>query len=361
MRTSPSPALISVVDDDDDFREILVEILQGYGFATVSFASGSEFIKSEIFLNRRCDLLITDIRMPGLNGFRLCEEVRSVIDHELLPIIMLTGADAAEEKSQGLNAGADDLIQKPFNDVDLLAKVNSLLGIKRQSLQKLKRVSKFISPNIAKLVVENNLEGKLKLHQAEVSVLFCDLRGFTAFTEQTDPAMVMEVLNAYYTAVGDSAQTFQATLGHLAGDGIMLFLNDPNPISDHQSHALRLAIQIRNELNSLKSQWIKNGYKIDFGIGLADGPATLGGIGYDQFSQYSVIGPVVNFASRLCHEAQSGQILVSHRFLSCLPEYNLISFHNLGLRSFRGIQKTVNIYEIHDLEDKLSTGVNSDN
>jgi adenylate cyclase len=352
MSRTQNEALIGIVDDDEAFREVLVEILEMKGYRAETFSNGQEFMNSSTFLQRRCDLLITDIRMPGMSGFLLCEKIRAVVDHEMLPIIMITGANSVKEKSQGLNAGADDFIQKPFNSEDFLAKVSSLLGIKTHYQLTMNRVSKYISPNIAKLVVEGNQETKLKLHQADVSVLFCDLRGFTSFTEVTDPSIVMQVLNDYYTVVGDSAQKHQATLGHLAGDGIMLFLNDPAPIIHHQSVALQLAVEIRHALNVLKKNWKKNDYKIDFGIGIAEGMATLGGIGYHQFSQYSVIGPVVNFASRLCDLAQEGQILISHRFLSQLPNSKTISFHNLGSKQLKGIQKSANIYEILDFESQ---------
>ena len=344
--------IIGIVDDDELFREILSEVLQSEGYHVINFSNGTEFMTSEYYVQKKFDLLITDIQMPVMSGFTLCKKIRAVNDHDVLPIILITGANSTKEKSQGLNAGADDFIQKPFNSVDFLAKVSSLLNIKNHTLQRLNRVSKFISPNIAKLVIEDRQETKLQLHQTDVSVLFCDLRGFTAFTETTDPTVVMDILNNYYSAVGGCAQNHQATLGHLAGDGIMLFLNDPVAIFDHQSVALLLAVEIRKALGLLKENWKKNGHAIDFGIGLADGQATLGGVGYHQFSQYSVIGPVVNFASRLCNLANHGQILVSHSYLARLPSDMSASFHNLGMKTLKGIQKQVDIYEISDFHKR---------
>ncbi|MBL7543500.1 MAG: response regulator [Bdellovibrionaceae bacterium] len=338
--------LICVVDDDEMFRDILSSILQHQGYELVVFASASLFLSSNTFSEKKFDLIVTDINMPGASGYDLCRTVRSHFSQDHIPIVMVTGNDAVNEKTIGLDAGADDFIQKPFRNDELLAKVNSLLNIRMQARQQIGRLTKFISPNIADLVIENQNPGAMKLHRAQVTVMFSDLRGFTAFSENAEPEEVLDVLNNYYTVVGNSALKYQATLGHLAGDGIMLFLNDPHPTPNHQDIGLQLALEIRQVLNEQKVNWKSRGYHIDFGLGLAEGYATMGGIGFDRFWQYSVIGPVANFASRMCHYANNGQILVSHRFLERMVNKHLFQTESIGSITLKGIEKTVKAFNV---------------
>lgn len=341
-----SKPVICVVDDDEMFRDILCEILWAQDFEVIVFKSASDFLSCDLIIKKNYDLIITDINMPGASGYDLCKKIRSQFSRDRIPVVMVTGNDTLNEKARGLDAGADDFIQKPFRHEDLIAKLNSLLSIRSESLEKIGRLSKFISPNIADIIVEDNSQGALKLHRAQVTVLFSDLRGFTAFSENAESEEVLEVLNNYYKAVGNCALKFKATLGHLAGDGIMLFLNDPHPIPNHQLVGLQLSLEIRAALMEQKEIWNSKNYNIDFGIGLAEGYATMGGIGFDRFWQYSVIGPVANFASRMCHFATNGQILVSHRFLQRLPEQDFFDTESIGSITLKGIEKTVKAFNV---------------
>jgi adenylate cyclase len=341
-----SKAMICVVDDDDMFRDILSSILEAQGYEIKVFSSATQFLKSDAYLKKNFDLIVTDINMPGASGYDLCKKVREQFSRDRIPIVMVTGNDALDEKTKGLEVGADDFIQKPFRNDELLAKLNSLLNIRSQSLERLGQLTRFISPNIADLVFEENSNLSMKLHRAQVTVLFSDLRGFTAFSEHAEPEEVLEVLNNYYKAVGNCAYKYKATLGHLAGDGIMLFLNDPMPIVNHQEVGLKLALEIREALAEQKIVWKSKGYDIDFGIGLAEGFATMGGIGFDRFWQYSVIGPVANFASRMCHYANNGQILVSHRYLARMTGSSSFETESIGSITLKGIEKTVKAFNV---------------
>ncbi len=347
-KTKKLKPVICVVDDDEMFREVLCCTLETHGYDVIVFSSASLFLKSDAFTKKNFDLVVTDINMPGSTGYDLCRSVREKYAHDRIPIVMVTGNDALKEKTMGLDVGADDFIQKPFRNEELLAKVSSLLKIRVQALERLGRLTRFISPNIADLVVEDHQQLALKLHRAQVTVLFSDLRGFTAFSETAEPEEVLDILNHYYTAVGACAAKYKATLGHLAGDGIMLFLNDPLPIVNHQEVGLRMAMEIRDVLNEQKQVWKGKGYAIDFGIGLAEGFATMGGIGFDQFWQYSVIGPVANFASRMCHYANNGQILVSHRFLARMSGADSFHTESIGSITLKGIEKTVKAFNVVD-------------
>ncbi len=354
VKESKAQAIICVVDDDELFNEVLCENLQGEGYQTISFSSAKEFLLSDTFVKKPYDLIVTDINMPGISGYELCKQVRAQFTRERVPVVMVTGNDSAREKAKGLAAGADDFIQKPFRNDELMAKLSSLLSIRSEAIERMDRLTKFISPNIADMVVDENYPVNLNLHRAQVTVMFSDLRGFTAFSENAEPEEVLDVLNGYYKAVGNCAIKYNATLGHLAGDGIMLFLNDPQPIEDHQEVALKLAMEIRDALNLQKVIWKQKGYRIDFGIGLAEGFATMGGIGFDKFWQYSVIGPVANFASRMCHYANDGQILVSHRFLQRTLGHLVFEVDSIGSITLKGIEKTVKAFNVISLAGEVN-------
>jgi adenylate cyclase len=348
QKTIKNKPVICVVDDNEMFREVLCCTLETYGYDVIGFGSASNFLISDAFAKKNFDLVITDINMPGASGYELCRSVRDKYSQDRIPIVMVTGNDGLKEKTMGLEFGADDFIQKPFRNEELLAKLASLLKIRSQAIERLGRLTRFISPNIAELMVNDDLQLAIKLHRAQVTVLFSDLRGFTAFSETAEPEEVLDILNQYYTAVGECAAKYNATIGHLAGDGIMLFLNDPLPVANHQEVGLKMAIEIRGALNEQKEVWKSRDYNIDFGVGLAEGLATMGGIGFDQFWQYSVIGPVANFASRMCHYANNGQILVSHRFLERMSGEATFQTESIGSITLKGIEKTVKAFNVVD-------------
>lgn len=333
-------AQICVVDDEKPFNDILCKTLREEGYSVISFPSATLFLQWAAVTSVGYDLIVTDVTMPGLSGYDLCRTIRASSQGERIPIVMLTANDPVVEKTIGLNAGADDFIQKPFQRKELLAKIKSLLNIRATSIERMDRIARFISPNLAEMVASDSKKLNLQPHRSFVTVMFIDLRGFTAFSEAVEPEEVLDVLNKYYHSVGHASIKYQATLGHLAGDGIMLFLNDPTPIEHHQEVALRLALEVRSALEPQKKVWQERSYEIDFGIGIAEGHATIGGIGFDRFSQYSVIGPVANFAARLCQAAKDGQILVSNRYLQRMNSPNFVA-QPLGEINMKGFQKAV--------------------
>ncbi|MGE0616841.1 MAG: response regulator [Bacteriovoracia bacterium] len=373
MKDANSKPIICVVDDDTALNRGLCELLEENGYQTISFASATQFVNQHQENPVACELVISDINMPGLSGYDLCQTVRQSGAPEHLPIILITGNNAVEEKTKGLDFGADDFISKPFRPTELLAKIRSLLKIRSEQKNTLAHLStvqsenqglvhklqaeikrsqqvgtlmSFFSPKVAELLTSDNAHSILRRHRTEVSVLFVDLRGFTAFSEVAEPEDVLGVLEAYYKAVGTISLRHGGTLGHLAGDGIMIFLNDPETIADHQAVAVRMALEIRAALEKQREQWKKRDFDLDFGMGLADGYATIGGIGFEHFWQYSVIGTVANLSARLCHEAKGGQILVSQRFFSSLEAF--FSGQAVGNLEFKGIHKPISVYNIVD-------------
>jgi adenylate cyclase len=355
---SENKPVICIVDDDTLQSQALAEILTAENFRVVTFPSATAFLKEPDHFEKY-DLVISDINMPGASGFDLCRALRDSEVLIRLPVILITGSDPSVDRVQGVEAGADEFIGKPFEIRHLLAKIRSLLSIREREMHRQKELEtsndlnvelrRFVSPNIARHLGFADQQGILRPHRAEVTVLFVDLRRFTAFSEKVEPEEVLEVLHDYYTAVGTAAVKYKGTLSHLAGDGIMVFFNDPEPIKDHRETAIHMALEARETLNQHKKIWDQRNYNIDFGMGISEGYATIGGIGFEQFSQYTVIGTVSNFASRLSNVAIEGQILISHRFLSRVKNMECKT-QPLGQVTLKGIEKPVSIYNVLSAE-----------
>ena len=336
-------AKILVVDDVALNVKLLADLLSAKGYRTCTAASGAEALAA---LDReRPDLVLLDVMMPGMSGYEVCEAIRANPAHAMLPIVLVTALDPAKERAKGLDAGADDFLSKPVSQHELLARVRSLLRIKSlydevvrqkseltelnrtleqrvddgvRQLEKVGRLKRFFSPALAEMIVAGGAADPLKSHRREITVVFLDLRGFTAFTETADPEDVMGVLGEYHAAVGALVLEHEATLERFTGDGIMAFFNDPVPVPDPGLRAVKMALAMQREVRRLAIGWSKRGHALAMGIGIAQGFATIGGIGFPGRIDYGAIGTVTNLAARLCGEAQGGEILVSQRVQASL-------------------------------------------
>ncbi len=339
--TSDAPVLgkILVVDDNEKNIKLLADVLTYHGYAVASVESG-EAALSYVEKNA-LDLILLDVIMPaGMDGFAVCRELRNNPRHAMLPIVLVTALDPNEERVRGLEAGADDFLSKPINSAELLARVRSLLRVKhlydqvqsqtRELLEwnhtlearvaeevakneRLLRLKRFLSPQLADLVVAGGAQDPLITHRREIAVVFIDLRGFTAFSETTEPEIVMQALHDYHAGMGHIIQRFGGTLERFTGDGMMVFFNDPVPIPEPARRAVEMALAMRVQAATLAERWQKHGFHLGAGIGIAFGYATLGAIGFEQRIDYGAIGTVTNLAARLCSEAPSGEIYVSQR------------------------------------------------
>jgi adenylate cyclase len=364
-----SPAKILVVDDTPKNVKLLADILSAKGYAVATAGSGAEAL-AEIEADKP-DLVLLDVVMPEMSGYEVCRNIRARPDAEMLPIVMVTALDPAEERAKGLDAGADDFLSKPIHQAELLARVRSLLRIKelyetvqaqaaelagwnqtlRQrveeqvgQLERLDRLKRFFSPQLAELIVAGGAEDPLKTHRREITVVFLDLRGFTSFAENVEPEEVMGVLREYHTEMGKLILQHEGTLERFTGDGMMVFFNDPLPVDDAPARAVRMALAMRRRVADMIVKWRKAGYDLALGIGIAQGYATIGAIGFEGRWDYGAIGTVTNLAARLCGEAKADQIIVSKRFLGIVED--LVETEPVGELLLKGFHRALTAYNI---------------
>jgi DNA-binding response OmpR family regulator len=367
-------AKILVVDDTPRNVKLLADLLTVKGYEVVTAASGKEALDK--IEREQPDLVLLDVVMPEMSGYEVCRKLREIPETRILPVVMVTALDPSEERIKGIEAGADDFLTKPINQAELLARVRSLLRIKElhdtvqvqaaelsdwnktlqqrveqqvTQLEQLGRLKRFFSPQLADLIVAGGAEDPLKTHRREVTVVFLDLRGFTAFAETAEPEEVMGVLREYHTAMGKLILSHEGTLERFTGDGMMIFFNDPVPVANPAERAIRMAVAMRERVQELTVRWRKLGYELDFGVGIAQGYATIGGIGFEGRWDYGAIGTVTNLASRLCGEAKASQILVSQRLLVTVEE--LVEVEPVGELTLKGFHRPITAHNVLQLKD----------
>ena len=364
-----TPAKILVVDDTPRNVKLLADLLGVKGYAVVTAGSGPEAL--EKIAAEPADLVLLDVVMPEMSGYQVCQKLRENPATAMLPVIMVTALDPTQERVKGIDAGADDFLTKPINQPELLARVKSLLRIKElhdrvqqqseeladwnqtlaervqaqlSELEQLSRLKRFFSPQLAELIVAGGADDPLKTHRRDVTVVFLDLRGFTAFAETAEPEEVMSVLREYHAAMGQAVMEHEGTLECFIGDGIMVLFNDPVPVPDPQARAVWMAVAMRELYDGLSTNWDKLGYSLGLGIGIAQGFATIGAIGFEGRWDYGSIGTVCNLAARLCGEAKAGQILIPQRFLASVAD--LAEVEPIGELSLKGFHRPVAAHNI---------------
>jgi class 3 adenylate cyclase len=213
-----------------------------------------------------------------------------------------------------------------------------------EELGRVGRLKRFLAPQLAELIVSQGDENILESHRREIVVVFCDLRGYTAFTETAEPEEVLDFLREYHGALGPLVSQFEGTLDQFSGDGIMVFFNDPVPIPNPAERAVKMAMAMREAAGTLIAEWRERGRDLGFGAGIAQGYATLGQIGFSERSGYTAIGTVCNVAARLCAEAKDGQILLSQRINVALK--GSVATEQLGALALKGLTQPVVAYNV---------------
>ncbi len=370
---------ILVVDDVPENVRLLEAVLVSRGYEVVTANDGRAAL--ERVHSAEPDLILLDVMMPGLDGYAVCSQLRANEDTAVLPVIMVTSS-IGQEKTKAIEAGADDFIPTPFNHNELLTRVRSLLRLKRYhdtikaqaaelaelnrtleervgaqvaELERLGRLRRFLSPQLADAVVSSGDETILRSHRRQVAMFFADLRGWSSFVDAVEPEELMRVLSEFHGVIGRLVKRFEATVGFLEGDGVQLFFNDPIEIPDAALRAVRIGCALREEMAELTPLWSKRGYDLDFGAGIALGYATCGEVGFEGRSDYAAIGAVTNLASRLADEATGGQILIAQRLYAEVE--NDVDVESVGEFTLKGFPRPVqafNVLAVHEPAPELS-------
>ena len=377
MRTPPR---ILIVDDQPMNVDILKTRLAVHGYELLTATDGAEALA--IASTQQPDLILLDIMMPRIDGIEVCQRLKADTALPFMPIIMVTAKADSKDIVAGLDAGADEYLTKPVDQASLVARVKSMLRIKAlhdtvreqaahleaqaeqlagwnrtleqrvadqlAALDRMGRLKRFFSPQLAELLVSSGSEKLLESHRREVTVVFCDLRGFATFANTTEPEEVMAILREYHAAMGELIFRFEGTLERFTGDGLMVFFNDPLPAPDPAARAVRMALGMHERMRELTSQWQQRGHQLAFGVGIAHGYATLGMIGFESRVDYAAIGPVTNLASRLCDAAQGGQTLISQGVHTAVAD--LVHAERVGELALKGFLQPVPVFNVRELK-----------
>jgi adenylate cyclase len=371
-----TPALILVVDDVPDNVEILQLRLESQGYEVIAAADGEAALA--VIREQQPDLVLLDIMMPKLDGIGAVKAMKADPGLPFIPVILVTARADAKDVVAGLEAGADDYLTKPVDQAALMARVRAMLRIKGLhdtvqeqarrledqgaelalwnrdlssrveaqlgQIERMGMLKRFLAPQLAEMIVAEGNDRILETHRRDIVVVFCDLRGFTAFAETAEPEEVLDLLREYHDAVGPLVTRSEGTLDHFSGDGIMVFFNDPLPCPDPAERAVAMAIAMRRAVAGLQAGWRRRGRAIGFGVGIAQGYATLGQIGFAERVDYTAIGTVCNLAARLCDAAADGQILVSQRIAGAV-EGN-VTLKEIGELALKGLSQAVAVYNV---------------
>jgi adenylate cyclase len=360
---SPAEAALLVVDDNEDNRYTLTRRLTREGYTNLTTANdGRQAL--ELLQSKKFDLVLLDIMMPELNGYQVLEHLKADAELRHLPVIMISAVGEVESVVRCIELGAEDYLPKPFDATLLRARVGASLEKKAlrdevrdwnkkleervqeqvAQLDRLGRLKGFFSPQLAESIVSGGGEDLLKTHRREVVVVFLDLRGFTAFTDSSEPEEVMGVLGEYHRVMGQLVMAHEGTLERFAGDGLMIFFNDPIKLENPTANAVKMALEMQEKFAPLRAAWKKRGYDLDLAIGIAQGYATLGAIGFEGRWDYACIGSVTNLAARLCSEAKGGQILTNQKTLARIEEAT--QAEPLGEVTLKGLAQPVPVFNV---------------
>jgi adenylate cyclase len=370
------PPLILVVDDVPDNVDILQMRLEAQGYEVITATDGLEALEKIRALLP--DLVLLDVMMPKLDGIGAVKRLKADASLPFIPVILVTAKADASDVIAGLESGGDDYLTKPVDHAALSARVRAMLRIKALhdtvqgqakrledqafelaawnrrleervaqqlgEIEKVGRLKRFLAPQLAEMIVSSGDEGILESHRRDIVVVFCDLRGYTAFAETGEPEEVWSVLREFHAVVGPLVTQFEGTLDHFSGDGLMVYFNDPLPCTDPAERAVRMAVAMREAVGELMSGWRRRGFDLGFGIGVAQGYATLGRIGFEERVDYTAIGTVTNLAARLCGEARDGQILLSKRVATAVE--GSVTLEEIGNLALKGLSQAVAVYNV---------------
>lgn len=356
------PKKILIVDDEPFNLELLDQELGDQGYTIEKACDGEEAL--EKVASFEPDVILLDYMMPMMNGIEVVRQLKRDERYKGIPVIFVTAKGSQEDKAQGLEAGADDYIVKPFESIELLARVRSMMRIKEMhdslvewnqkledkvrqqvdEIERMGRMRRYLSPQVAEAIMATENEDLFETHRSEITVVFLDLRRFTSFSDSAEPEEVIGLLRTYYSEMGKVVFQFEGTLEHFAGDGIMVYFNDPIAREDHAEVAVRMALKMQATMKHLRMDWLKKGYDLELGMGMVTGFATMGTIGFEGRMDYGAVGNVTILASRLCSHAEGGQILTNQRTLSQIE--HMVEAEPIGEVHLKGFSRAIAAFNI---------------
>jgi adenylate cyclase len=364
-----TPARILIADDNRDNLDIFRTRLAANGYEILTAVDGEEALR--VAREQRPDLILLDIMMPKVDGITVCRRIKTDPALPFIPVVMITAKASSQDVITALEAGADEYLTKPVDHGGLVARVKSMLRIKAlndtvhaqseklaewnatleqrveeqlRQVESLSRLKRFFSPQVVEAILAGGASDPLASHRREVAVVFLDLRGFTSFAETSEPEEVMRLLREYHAEMGKLILEHEGTLERFTGDGMMIFFNDPVVVANPAERALRMALAMRERIDAMSVRWRKHANDLSLGIGIAQGYATIGAIGFEGRMDYGAIGTVTNLAARLCGEAKGGQILTSRRTLSEFED--LVEAEHVGDLALKGFARPVSAWSI---------------
>jgi class 3 adenylate cyclase len=370
--TAGRPGVILVVDDNEDNRDMLARRLRRHGYDVHTADGGHAAL--DTLAKTPVDLVLLDVMMPDLDGYTVLQRLKGDSALRDIPVLMISALDEMDSVVRCIQLGAEDYLGKPFDPVLLQARIGACLEKKRlhdqearhrrelaelnrtleqrvneqvAQLERLGRLKRFFSPQLAEAIVTGGTSDPLQTHRREITVVFVDLRGFTAFAETAEPEELMAVLREFHAEMGRLIVQHEGTLERFTGDGMMIFFNDPVEVPNPAERALRMAVAMRDVAAGLCESWRKRGWDLGLGVGIAQGYATIGAIGFEGRLDYGAIGTVTNLAARLCGEAAGGQILISSRVAAAVE--SMIDAEDVGRLTLRGLARPVPIWSVRGL------------
>ena len=371
-----------IADDNPANLDIFRTRLSSHGYEILTASNGEEALA--VAREQQPDLILLDVMMPKMDGIEVCKQLKQDESLPFMPIILVTARTDPKDVVQGLEAGAEEYLTKPIDQTALIARIKSMLRIKALNdtnleqaarlqeqaeelagwnrdlekrvaeqvaeLERLSELKHFFSPQVAERLISKDREDLLRSHRREITAVFCDLRGFTAFSEDVEPEEVMQVLREYYETVGPLIDEFEATVEQFTGDGLLAYFNAPEKCPDPAVRAVRMALAMQRDVGTLADTWRRRGYDLGLGVGIALGYATLGQIGFEGRFHYGAIGPVLNLASRLCSTASSGKILVTQRV--AMDVDNAVTLEPAGDLELKGFHKPVPAFNVTGLKEQ---------
>jgi len=352
---------VLIVDDEPFNLDLLEQELADYDYIIERAGDGVEALEKTASFQP--DVILLDYMMPRMNGLEVVKQLRTNPQQKAIPVILLTAKATQEDKVAGLDAGADDYVTKPFDSFELLARLRAMMRLKEMhdtleewnraltdtvkkqvdELERLARLKRYLSPQIAETILDQE-DALFKTHRREITIVFLDLRGFTAFSDNAEPEEVMDFLRHYHAEMGKLVFKYEGTLERFVGDGIVVIFNDPIPYPDHAQKAAMMALEMRDRVKELRAAWLKKGYDLDLGVGFATGYATLGTMGFEGRMDYGTVGNLPNLAARLCAEAKGGQILTDQKTMSRLE--NTFAAESIQELSLKGISRPILAFNV---------------